>query len=550
MSFKTMEIQRHLLKILTTNKVLARPYILKVQPQWFTGYRRLIFQLVQDLFKVTPSLLTKQLFEAEIAKLLPDPSQQADRDKYLTEWIIIQQATVHESIDALIEKLKEKEQIEAISKICEQTLGELKKGDIKAAASTLKNESIMLDTAFREEKPLINMTDIKDLDERIQDQQRDPAKYGGIRTGLGRFDHVTGGVFRAEMTLFAAITGVGKSTLLKQIGYNIVMGNQNPRNPLERYPGKNVLHITNEEHQDQVRLKYCALFANLSFDLFKKATISDAELESWRRVMKELEQSQYGRLYIKDIGQHTTVAEIYQAFMELEQKGVRIDVVILDYMDHLSPMQKAFSENDEQAKIAWDCKGLSVDLNVPLITATQAATIVETKQEKGRRFGKLDVYGSKRRIHASNTFVGVMVSGFDDSQLIANGGDREDENACDKFWTAEVCKDRDGRNFTFELRHKVKTGYVVDEHWSKGGTGATGAVQPKKIDKVIQQSATSQQPVSASSKPVEGSQNTQTPETSENTTESSEKTSDPLMTGPAGRVSSILKRIRQHKDDT
>jgi len=193
-------------------------------------------------------------------------------------------------------------------------------------------------------------------------------------------------------------------------------------------------------------------------------------------------------LFIKDIGQHSTVAEIHRAYAELEQIGFKIHVIILDYMDHMSPMQKAFSENDEQAKVAKDCKGMCVEFNLPLVTATQAATSVAKKEEKGHRFGRQDVYGSKRRVHASNTFIGIMQKRFDDTQIAnkdGSGGDREDIDACDRLLLAEVCKNRDNRNFVFKIRHCVKTGRVVQEDWK--GDDDTGKTGPISADKVKQE---------------------------------------------------------------
>lgn len=465
--FETAEIERHLLKVLTTNKLVARQLMMRIKMVWFTGLRKAIFSMCYDLFKQTPTVISNELFAAELAKNYPDATDSEERDRYLTEWTLIQQSVVSEAPDALIVKLQERQQMDSVTDICTKTLEYLEKGDISGATGVLKSESVRLDSGVGLEKPMVEMTDITVLDGLIQERKAHPELYGGISTGFKRFDRKTGGLFKAEMTLIAAVTGVGKSTFLKQLTKNIVLGDMEETDPTKRIrPGRNVLHVTNEEHRDQVHLKYASLFTGIDYFEFKNATIEEGDLIAWRNEMERLRGDGYGRIFIKEIPQFATVGEIYQQFMEIEQAGFRVDVIVLDYLDHLAPMKKTWSENDEQAKVAWDCKGLCIDLNVPLVTATQAATVVEERQEKGRHFGKLNVYGSKRRVHAANGFIGILHNGNDVAQV--ESGERETVEDCDRFWTAEVLKSRDGATFSFELRHRVKTGAVEDEWWSRG----------------------------------------------------------------------------------
>lgn len=454
--FETREIERHLLKIITTNKILAKPYLHNLNEELFSGIRQNIVRILLSIFDISSTVITDALFEAELHKLFPDKSQESQINRHLTEWKLIQKSIAEEDIEVLFEKLNEKQQSENVAKICEKTLANLQKGDIQSAVEILCSESITLARSGTLEKPTIDLLDYHDILERIEDQKIHPDKYRGLRTGLPTYDKRLGGLFPAEMTLFSAITGVGKSTMLKQIAKGIILNNFK----------KNVLHVTNEEHREQVRMKYFSLFSEIDYFHFKQATIDSNEITKFTNSMDSINNDRFGRIIIKEIAQFSNVTEIYHEIYKLEQKGFPIHAVIIDYLDHLSPIQKAWSENDEQAKIAWDCKGLCIELNIPVITATQAATIVEAKQEKGRHMGKLDVYGSKRRVHAANVFMGITCGdNFDETQLVANGGDRETYKECDKFWTVDCLKARDGSAFTFRCRHKVISGQVIEEDW-------------------------------------------------------------------------------------
>ena len=931
MAFETTEIERHLLKQVTSNLSHARVYLPVLKKQWFTRNRKKVIGIVKDIFNNTPTVITKELFEAELNKRFPNPEiSKKEIDRYMTEWILIEKCVSPEAPDALIEKLKEKERLVEITDICSETLQLLQKGDVKQASANIKSKSINLENDSGINKPIIELVEFSDIKKEIEKQKEHPELYSGIRTGFSTFDKKAGGLFKAEMTLVSAVTGVGKcspdytkcytkkgfitikeifdryidkskcivtdngewyeidkpisvlsvvsgkivyqkvkrlyrekanntafihlrdnskleaglnhgyltnngwkhvkdlipkkdwiavaskininngeklnknlvellawsiaegsetssnricitqddlsvlsklsdnfnkldfecsgikyknsyikkssssnnlnivskdfitylkkefeyeygrksgnkkipvriqnshidcvrtflraysdaegcvnsnnieissksleiiealrymlrrfgilcitsskmietqkgmekywrlnissiyarifrdeigfgykekqekliklcdrkintnvgdsvpckhllkelveisnlhwflkdfglepsyycdknsrnpsknkikelviklndilkngwnnirdskrkqdaiqlvkknkkriieivnelkimssddlnwlevvsikkkkhndwlydlemegkpnyildlaishnSTFLKQLVYNVIIGNPKDPDPLKRYNGKNVLHVTNEEHQDQVRMKYFSLFTKIPYYRFKKALLTDFEMQHWENTMNTLRNDCYGKVFIKEVAQFANVTEIYKEYFELQQQGIDIDIIVLDYLDHLAPVQRAWSENDEQAKKAWDFKAMSIDLNIPVVTATQAATIVDQKQEKGRGFGKLDIYGSKRPIHASNNFMGIMLVGFDDKQLITNGGERNSEDECDKFWDIKVAKSRDGANFKFECRHKVETGEVVQD-WHK-----------------------------------------------------------------------------------
>jgi hypothetical protein len=120
------------------------------------------------------------------------------------------------------------------------------------------------------------------------------------------------------------------------------------------------------------------------------------------------------------------------------------------------PIEKAWGEYDEQGKAAADCKELARAYDLSVVVATQAATIVEEKQSKGRRAGKMDVYGSKEQVHVANTAMFITLLGKDESQT-----DREEWER-DVFWLGDVKKNRDGATFSFKMKHHVRFGYVEE----------------------------------------------------------------------------------------
>jgi len=443
--FETRDIERALLKLLITQQLTARAYYHRIKEEWFSStQRKYIFTLGLRVFEDTKSLLTQSLFDFEVNNALGE----TDRPHYVVEWNVIQGVVAAEHPDALVDGLERAEQANKISGILEEVVDSLDKGNVGEALTTLKRKSVMLGTRH-EDKPVSRLTDHEDRKDLIRDKQANPGKYKGVSTGFKLFDSRTGGLFPAELTLLSAITGVGKSTLMKQWELGAILG------------GKNCLHVTNEENELQVKTKFDALVSLIPYLDFKLATITDEAFEAWdKRILNLRDETRYGQIFVKEIQQFSNVAEIERTIIELQQKGIRIDAIFLDYLDHVMPIQKGWNEHDEQAKATADCKGLAITLNVPVVTATQAATVVEQKQEKGKRFGRLDVYGTKRKVHPANMVIGVIQGDRLHDQLKDNGGDRDYEWQCDVKWSIEVVKNRDGAAFSFDAIHRVRTGLV------------------------------------------------------------------------------------------
>lgn len=474
---KTVPMERSLLNLLLTSQMTCREHIHRVDPLWFTNdERRFIFACILRLYNETKSSLTEKLFEFEVQKTIP-----ADKHTFFVgEWNLVVGLSVGESIDALIDLLDTALLEKKASAILVDTLGLLEKGEVNEAVAKLKHRAIMLG-GKHEDRPIVKVTEHKERKQLVLDRREDPSKYKGIYTGFTNFDQHTGGLFPAELTLIASITGVGKSTFLKMMEYNIITL---PQNGIV-----NILHVTNEENRLQVETKFDAVMSGIPYLDFKRSHISDASIAVWDKIMWEMGQPSHGQIYVKEIPQFTTILEIERAFMELEHKGIKIHLIVLDYCDLMAPVQKSWSENDEQNKVGADCKALSIILDVPVVTATQAATAVEDKQEKGKPFGKLDVYGSKRKIHHANTFMGITI---DDYEATA------DPNTPDwmknVIWNVRVVKHRDGgTGFQFKLKQIVKTGRVIP--WgSKDASETIGTDGEVEDDKKLQEAETEKAP--------------------------------------------------------
>lgn len=439
----TVDLERAFLKAITSSTVMARTYMhMACEEMFSSSQRQVIFQLAVNALQESNAIISRSVFEYEI-------SSRFDQEivaNCICEWNIIEGVDSFDSPELIVSKLRDAVVGRKTLKVSENVIDLLSQGNVQEAVSLIKREAMMLGGS-KEDRPMMSLTDTQKRLQLIRDRQQYPDKFQGLKIGLKTFDEQTGGLFPGELTLIAGITGLGKSTLCRQIAKGIVTLNG----------AKNVLHIANEEYLEQVQYKYDALFTEVPYQDFKFAKISEDNLDRWQKYMQQdMQASGRGQIFIKEVAAFTDISLVEQQYRILENRGIPIHCIVIDHLPHVKPIQAAWGENDERSKAAADCKELARWLKVHVITPTQAATEVEKKQMSGKRAGKLDVYGSKGQIHVANTFMIITYKGTDDTQV-----DLPDYLR-DVFWLCDGKKNRDGAPFYFMAKHYVKIGKVVE----------------------------------------------------------------------------------------
>ena len=444
----TVELERSLLKVVISSAMQARRYLHRIKPCFLTTVeRKLILEVLSDSMNTAGQLATKKVFEYEVGKKV----ENSDQQYFIGEWNLIEGISTQDPPDVLIKKLAEAHVGRELLRIGSEVDVLLEGGEIEEALSHLKGQAMAVGTVTND-RPLVELTDFQTREKTVLDKKAHPEKYAGLLTGFAPLDRATGGLYPGEMTLIAAPTGTGKSTLCRQLEMNIVMLN----------PGKNVLHVANEEYLEQVEHKFDANCTEIPYLNFKRGEISDSDFEKWRKYMQNWK---HGRIFIKEVPAFTEVTLAEQAYRELEARGIPIHCIIIDHLPNVKPIEKVWGENDELKKAAADCKELARWLKLPVVVPTQAATEVLKKQERGQRGNKQDVFGSKAQVHVANTFILITECGKDETQTSLEEWQR------DVFWTIDIKKNRDGPPFWFRAKHRVQIGRI-EVLPGQGGMGA------------------------------------------------------------------------------
>lgn len=183
-----------------------------------------------------------------------------------------------------------------------------------------------------------------------------------VRFNLDYFNRITGGGLPAKtLNCIMASTGVGKSLAMCSMGAANLMDQEN------------VLYITLEMAEERIAQRIDANL--LDTPLAELANLSRQEYE---KKIAEVKKSVKGKLIIKEYPTATAGASHFRTLLdELRiKKGFIPDIIYIDYINLcVSSRIKMGAGANSYAyikAIAEEIRGLAVEYNVPIVTATQA----------------------------------------------------------------------------------------------------------------------------------------------------------------------------------
>lgn len=254
-----------------------------------------------------------------------------------------------------------------------------------------------------------------------------------------------GGVDKGDTALIVARSNVGKSPLLKWIGYN------NARR------GKKVLHIQVEGSKKECEVSYDSIMA--------ASSIHDMELSNLPQetIEKLLEQTKKvsGEIHIvayEKFGS-VTMVDIKNSIDEYLKAYGDLDVLIIDYIDKVEPGNgKKYGtgtdgEKARRAALVDIFKNLAITYNVSGFTATQTSEIsVEVWNNPKKLITRSDIKGDKNFIDPFSYVVTLNQT----QDEIKNEVMRLYEEKCRKY----------GRNHT----HRICTAYKYSRFYDRRRT--------------------------------------------------------------------------------
>jgi replicative DNA helicase len=351
-----MQIERAIFNNLLNNEMYARKTIPFLKPEYFHNRNdKVVFELIDSYIAKYNATPTK---EAMLVDLNNRDNISEDQFKECKEIIeeIPDQSDQLSSVDWLVDQTEKFCQDKAIYNAIMQSIqimddktGKMAKGSIPQLLSDAL--AVSFDTS-------IGHDFIEDAESRFEFYHR---KEERLPFDIDFLNKITrGGLPRKTLNILLAGTGVGKTLAMCHFAASYMAA------------GKNVLYITMEMAEEKIAERIDANLLNVPLD-----ELGMLPKDSYDKKMARLKEKTVGRLIVKEYPTSTAGSANFRHLInELKiKKNFIPDVIFIDYLNICmsSRLKQGANVNSYTyiKAIAEELRGLAVEFNVPIISATQ-----------------------------------------------------------------------------------------------------------------------------------------------------------------------------------
>jgi KaiC/GvpD/RAD55 family RecA-like ATPase len=215
---------------------------------------------------------------------------------------------------------------------------------------------------------------------------------GQVSTGWPQMDRLLyGGFSRGELNIFAGGSGSGKSLVMMNIALNWVQ------------QGLHGVYITLELSEELTGLRTAAMLTNMS--------TRDIRSDKGKAALKvKLVGKKAGTYQVKALPAQSNINDIRSFVKEYQIKtGIKIDFMMIDYLDLLMPVSTKVNPNDLFVKdkyVSEELRNLSKELKVLMVTASQLNRSAVEEVE----FDHSHISGGISKINTADNVFGIFTS--------------------------------------------------------------------------------------------------------------------------------------------
>ena len=215
---------------------------------------------------------------------------------------------------------------------------------------------------------------------------------GQVSTGWPQLDRVMyGGMSRGELNIFAGGSGSGKSLVMMNIALNWLK------------QGLSGVYVTLELSEELTSLRTDAMLTSMSTKDIRK-NLDDTELKV------KMAGKKMGQYRVKGLPAQSNVNVIRAYIKEVQiQTGIKIDFVMIDYLDLVMPVSIKVNPSDQFIKdkyVSEELRNLSKELGVLMITASQLNRSAVEEIE----FDHSHIAGGISKINTADYVFGIFTS--------------------------------------------------------------------------------------------------------------------------------------------
>jgi len=216
---------------------------------------------------------------------------------------------------------------------------------------------------------------------------------GQFSTGWKTVDEkLYGGLNKGEITIFCGQSGAGKSLFLQNLAVNWAEN------------GLNVLYLSLELSE-----KLCAMRIDAMHTGYETREVM-RNIEDVHMKIRASQQKSQGSLRIKQLPNGCTTNDIRAFIKEYEiHSGKKVDAILVDYLDLMSPMSKKISAENLFVKdkyVTEELRNLAVELDIITISASQLNRGSYTEIE----FDPSHIAGGISKVNTADNVIGIFTS--------------------------------------------------------------------------------------------------------------------------------------------
>jgi replicative DNA helicase len=190
----------------------------------------------------------------------------------------------------------------------------------------------------------------------------------GLATGFSELDRMTSGLHGGELVIIAARPSMGKTALAMNIVEHATLALK-----------KAVAVYSMEMSGTQLAMRMIGSVGRFDQHELRTGTFKD---EDWARMVESVGKLNEAQLYIDDTAGLNSL-EVRSRARRLHRQCGGLSLIVVDYLQLMSASGgREENRATEIAEISRSLKGLSKELNVPVVALSQLNRSVESRQDK------------------------------------------------------------------------------------------------------------------------------------------------------------------------
>jgi len=216
---------------------------------------------------------------------------------------------------------------------------------------------------------------------------------GQVSTGWKTVDEkLYGGLNKGEITIFAGQSGAGKSLFLQNLAVNWAQA------------GLNVIYLSLELSEPLCSMRVDAMHTGFETREVMR-NIDDVHIK-----VRASQQKTKGNLQVKQLPNGCTSNDIRAYVKEYEIfKKVKVDAILVDYLDLMMPMSKKISAENLFVKdkyVTEELRNLAVELQVVTVSASQ----LNRGSYEEIEFDPSHIAGGISKVNTADNVIGIFTS--------------------------------------------------------------------------------------------------------------------------------------------